>query len=247
MLDAQKAIILGHPSYVWRFGQERRLDLVRRYVPLEKRRILDVGCGVGAYVSRFMQLSEATCGVDVDPDRVREAHRRGARDTLAASAERLPFRDAAFDLVYLNEVIEHVGDDRLTIQEACRVTREGGWVVIYAPNRLYPFETHGFYLGSRYVFGNIPLLNYLPDRLRRIFVPHARAYRAGDIRRLCADLPLASVIHTYVFPGFDGIAARWPRLAALLRAVLYFLEGTPLRIFGLSHFVVLRKGTVSVS
>lgn len=247
MLDAQKAIVLGHPSYVWRFGQERRLNLVRRHVPLEGQRILDVGCGVGAYVSRFMQLSATTCGIDLDPQRVREAHRRGAGNTLAASAERLPFRTATFDLVMLNEVIEHVGDDRRTIQEACRVTRQGGCVVIYAPNRLYPFETHGFYLGSRYIFGNVPLLNYLPDRLRRIFVPHVRAYRARDIRRLYAGLPVSPVIHSYVYPGFDGIAARWPHLAAVLRRALYFLEGTPLRIFGLSHFVVLRKGAASVA
>ena len=35
-----KAIRLGHPSYVWRSGQDRRLTQIRRYVPLEKRRIL---------------------------------------------------------------------------------------------------------------------------------------------------------------------------------------------------------------
>ncbi len=63
----------------------------------------------------------------------------------------------------LNEVIEHVGNDRDTIREALRVTKPGGRVVIFAPNRYYPFETHGVYLGKKYVFGNIPLVNYLPD------------------------------------------------------------------------------------
>src|SRR4051794_25366784 len=45
-----KAIRLGHPSYVWRSGQDRRLTQIRRYVPLEKQRILDIGCGLGMYV-----------------------------------------------------------------------------------------------------------------------------------------------------------------------------------------------------
>src|SRR5688500_1141958 len=45
-----KAIRLGHPSYVWRRGQDRRLSLIRQHVDLEGRRILDVGCGLGMYV-----------------------------------------------------------------------------------------------------------------------------------------------------------------------------------------------------
>ena len=44
--------------------------------------------------------------------------------------------------------------------------KPGGTIVAFAPNRLYPFETHGAYFGGRYVFGNIPLVNWLPDPLR---------------------------------------------------------------------------------
>jgi len=113
--------------------------------------------------------------------------------------------------------------------------------VIFAPNRLYPFETHGVYLGKRYVFGNIPLVNWLPNPLRNRVVPHARAYLHGDFRRLVRGLPAKTVVHGYVYPGFDNIAGRSPRGAKLLRKVLYFLESTPLNRFGLSHFVVLRR------
>ena len=49
----EKAIVLGRPSYVWRFGQERRLELIRRHVKLEGARILDVGCGLGMYTAIF--------------------------------------------------------------------------------------------------------------------------------------------------------------------------------------------------
>ncbi len=56
------------------------------------------------------------------------------------------------------------------------MTKPGGSVVIFAPNRLWPFETHGAYFGKRYVFGNIPLINWLPDPLRDRFAPHVRVY-----------------------------------------------------------------------
>jgi SAM-dependent methyltransferase len=232
------AATLGEPSYVWRSGQERRLALIRRHVVLEGRWILDVGCGIGTYVRRFRDLSPHTFGIDVSLDRLRESSLPGV---VVAKGERLPFADASFDVLVFNEVIEHVEDDRRTIEDALRVLREGGSIVIYAPNRLYPFETHGIVWKGRYRFGNIPLVNYLPSRWRDRLVPHARAYTKRTIRRLWTGLPLDVVMEGYVYPGFDNIVARRRRLGASLRAVLYRAERTPAAAFGLSHFVVLRK------
>ncbi|MBI2939915.1 MAG: class I SAM-dependent methyltransferase [Chloroflexi bacterium] len=233
-------IVLGHPSYVWRFGQDRRIALVQRWVPLENQRILDVGCGIGTYLQQFRNYSNAVYGVDVDAERVARASQL-APNVQVAPAETLPYPGESFDVVFLNEVIEHVKDDRQAIAEAVRVTAPGGHVVIYAPNRLYLFETHGVYLGKRYVFRLIPLVNYLPDALRNRFCPHVRAYTAGQIRGLFGGLPVELAIHTYVFPGFDNIVARSPTLGRLLRSVCYALEQTPLRCFGLSHLLIARK------
>ncbi len=237
----EKAIALGHPSYVWRFGQERRLNLIRRYVPLENKRMLDIGCGIGTYVSQLRRFSDEVYGVDVDPARVKEGG-RSVPSLSVARGEELPFQDESFDTVLLHEVLEHVEDDRQTICEAHRVTKVGGSIFIYAPNRLYPFETHGFYWGRRYIFRLVPFVNYLPHRWRRIFVPHARAYLANDIKGLFQGLAISVVANTYVYPGFDGIASRRPHVASFLRRVFYWLEGTPLRVFGLSHLWVVRKG-----
>ncbi len=66
----------GRVSYSWRFGQDRRLEMVRRFVPLEDARILDIGCGIGTYVKRFRQYSDDVYGVDVEAG----ARGRGERD-----------------------------------------------------------------------------------------------------------------------------------------------------------------------
>jgi SAM-dependent methyltransferase len=229
---------LGEPSYSWRFGQERRLDLMRAYVPLEDAWILDVGCGIGTYVRRFRDFSAHVFGVDISAERLAEAKLPGL---AAAQGERLPFRDQSFDVLVFNEVIEHVDDDRRTLEDAMRVLRPGGHVVIYAPNRLYPFETHGVCIGDRYRFGNIPLVNYLPNRYRDRLVPHARVYSHMGMERLVEGLPASVVVHTYVYPGFDNVTARRPGLGRSLRSALYAAERTPARRFGLSHLVVLRK------
>jgi SAM-dependent methyltransferase len=234
------AISRGRPSYSWRYGQDRRLTMVRDWVDLEGARILDIGCGIGTYVRRFRAFSDEVYGVEVEEERVREASLE-LPNILVAPGEALPFPDDWFDLVFSNEVIEHVDDDRRTIAEAVRVTKLGGHIVTFAPNRLYPFETHGAYIGGRYVFGNVPLVNWLPDPLRDRFAPHVRAYTRHGIRALFAGQPVRIVHHGIIYPGFDNMTSRHATLGPLLRRALYAAERTPLQAFGLSHFLVVRK------
>jgi len=230
----------GNPSFVWRAGQERRLALVRERVPLAGQRVLDAGCGVGMYVAAFHREGATAFGVEIEPERAAEA-RRDARRIAAGSVEKLPFADASFDVVFSHEVLEHVGDDAQAIREARRVLRPGGHLVIFTPNRGYPFETHGIVWRGQYHFGNFPLVNYLPAAWRQRLCPHARAYTGRELRRLLAAAGLRVVAQTQIFPGFDNIVARRPGLGRLLRAILYRLEHTPLRVMGLSHFVVATR------
>lgn len=238
--DTDKSIALGHPSYVWRFGQDRRLDMINRYAPLAGKRLLDVGCGLGLYLRRFRAFSQATFGVDIDLEKLQEAA-ADLPNLAQAPAEALPFPDDTFDMVLLHEVIEHVRNDRQALWEAYRCLKPGGRLVIFAPNRLYPLETHGFYLGSRYIFKLAPLIPWLPNPLRRRFCPHVRTYLAMDIKCLLAGLAGHYVVFTQIYPGYDKIASSRPGLAKVLRTVTYLLENTPLRAFGLSHLVVFEK------
>ncbi len=242
---------LGNPSFVWRSGQERRVALMERYVSFEGQQVLDLGCGLGEYVRAFARRGSQAVGSDVAMDRLAEARQRVADDTSAdtsgvrgffgAAGEFLPIRDASMDVIVLNEVIEHVQDDQATMREIARVLRPGGTCILYAPNRLYPFETHGIYLRGRYIFGNIPFVNWLPTFLRDRLVPHARAYRHGDWKRLIRGTGLRIVDHTYVYPGFDNIHHRSALLAKVVRGFCYWAEGNALRRFGLSHLVVVQR------
>jgi SAM-dependent methyltransferase len=248
LLEDDKAISLGHPSYVWQFGQERRMSLIRRFVTLEGQAILDVGCGLGMYVRAFRRYSSDVHGVDIDPQKVAEASRE-LPNLCVGSAEDLPYPERTFDVVLSHEVIEHVAADQRAIAEAVRVLRcpepgsgkPGGSLVIFAPNRLYPFETHGAYWRGQYHSGNIPLVNYLPSQWRRRFCPHVRAYTTTDLRRLLAELPVKVVVHTQIFPGYDKITRRYPAVGGLFRRTTYLMERTPARLLGLSHLLIVER------
>jgi SAM-dependent methyltransferase len=213
--------------------------MVRRVLTLEDKRVLDIGCGVGMYTAAFSRFTDHAFGVEVEFDRAREARTQVTRIAQAVG-ESLPFGSHSFDVVFSHEVLEHVDADHVCAAEMVRVTRPGGHIAIFVPNRLYFFETHGVYWRGRYHFGNKPFVNWLPNRLRNRLAPHVRAYTGRALRRLFAEQPVKTVIHTQIYPGYDNIIARRPALGRAVQSATYTLEHTPLRHIGLSHFLVLQ-------
>jgi SAM-dependent methyltransferase len=236
-----KAALRGEPSYVWRAGQQRRLEMILKAAGERiQGRILENGCGVGMYVERLASFGGTVIGLEYDFERAAEARLRSPH-ILNAAGEDLPLPSSTFDLILSHEVIEHVQDDRAAVREMIRVLRPGGRAVIFCPNRGYPFETHGIYWKGQYRFGNKLFVNYLPRPLRDRLAPHVRVYSAKDLERLFADLPIRIVEKTVIFGAYDNLIARFGAFGKLLRSALQFLDKTPLKVFGLSHFWVVEK------
>src|SRR5919198_1394278 len=172
--DLDKAALRGEPSYVWRAGQERRLEMIIRAAGERiKGCLLENGCGVGMYVEHISPFGGKVIGLEYDFERAAEAHNKSPH-IINAAGENLPFPTGTFDLILSHEVLEHVQDDRLAICEMIRVLRSpdrasgkpGGRILLFVPNRGYPFETHGMYWQGKYYFGNKLFVNYLPRGLR---------------------------------------------------------------------------------
>lgn len=239
--NLEKAALRGEPSYIWRAGQQRRLEMIKRAAGQRiEGKILENGCGVGMYVEKLAAFGGRVFGLEFDFERTLEAGRRNP-NILNAAGESLPYPTSVFDLILSHEVLEHVADDRRAAQEMIRVLKVGGRAVIFVPNIGYPFETHGIYWRGRYRFGNIPLVNYLPRLLRDRLAPHVRVYAFGDLAALFDGLPVKFIERRVIFGAYDNLVIRFGVLGKLLRAVLQFLERTPLQSFGLSHFWVVEK------
>lgn len=241
--DLDKAALRGEPSYVWRSGQQRRLEMIVLAAgSCLPGRMLENGCGVGMYVDHLQSLvgERNTIGLEYDFERARLS-RRSSEMIVNAASESLPFPSSTFDLVLSHEVIEHVLDDRQAVAESIRLLKPGGRFILFCPNRGYPFETHGIYWRGKYRFGNIPLVNYLPHSLRNRLAPHVRVYSRTDLKKLFSGLPVKFVKRTIIFGAYDNTIARFGFLGKFLRDILQALERTPLNIFGLSHFWVVEK------
>ena len=239
--DMQKAALRGEPSYVWRAGQQRRLEMIVKFAGERIHgRALENGCGVGMYVEKLSALGADVIGLEYDFERALEA-RVNSEKIFNAAGESIPLLSSTFDLILSHEVIEHVQSDRSAIAEMVRVLKVGGRAMIFCPNRGYPFETHGIFWKGKYYFGNKPFVNYLPRVLRDKLAPHVRVYSRRDMQNLFDGLPVKFIERTVIFGAYDNIIARFGGLGKFLRAALQFLEATPLKVFGLSHFWVVEK------
>ena len=236
-----KAALRGEPSYVWRAGQQRRLDMIAHAAGNRiGGLVLENGCGVGMYVAKLTELGSSVIGLEYDLERAIEAGINSDR-IINAAGEFIPLPASTFDLVLSHEVIEHVQDDFAAIREMMRVLKPGGRAVIFSPNRGYPYETHGIFWKGKYYFGNKLFVNYLPRALRNKLAPHVRVYSKSDMQKLFNGLNVKFIERTVIFGAYDNIIARFGAFGKFLRAILQFLEATPLKGLGLSHFWVVEK------
>ena len=93
---------------------------------------LDLGAGSGRVAAmNFKAAGRSVFGIDVDLAISTNCQIDGG---CVGDASRLPFRDAAFDLVYADNVLEHLDRPELVFAEVARVLKPGGRFLVKTPN-----------------------------------------------------------------------------------------------------------------
>ena len=139
----------GYVDYEW---DRLRHILEAAEIPFAATTALEVGCNVGASAIVLEHLGARVTGIDLDPAMVALARLNaerhgcnGARFEHVPDTRRMPFADAAFDLVTCNSVLEYVdvAHRRDVQREIDRVLRPGGTILVCSTsNRLWPIEVH---------------------------------------------------------------------------------------------------------
>lgn len=150
-------------SALYKKSREKKFKMFQDLTGLEPgAKILDIGFDVGE-VNPFENLLEKQWGetyriVAVTLGDPSEAKRNYPGVVfIRADGRALPFNENAFDAVYSNAVIEHVGsesDQQAFVEETVRVGRRGA---LTTPNYWFPIEVHT----------SLPLVHYLPWMIRK--------------------------------------------------------------------------------
>lgn len=127
------------------FTRAKALDLIKllslNFPSINDLTVLDIGCGIGNYHPILSPVISRLHGVDVSPACIEKARQKNTTTTFTTyDGERLPYPDATFDAVFCVCVIHHVPPEKWTrfVQEAARVTRSQGLIVIYEHNPANP-------------------------------------------------------------------------------------------------------------
>ena len=119
---------VGRRAILETFLRQISSSLVTRQSSL---RILDVGCGTGANLEMLSQFGAAE-GVDVSDEALDFCRKKGLT-VQKGLAETLPYADETFDITTALDVVEHLDDDVAGLKEMHRVTRTGGYSLIFVP------------------------------------------------------------------------------------------------------------------
>jgi 2-polyprenyl-3-methyl-5-hydroxy-6-metoxy-1,4-benzoquinol methylase len=117
----------------------KRLGVIQRYADVRGRRVLDCGCGAGDYVLALRALGADAWGIEYARHKLVKAPAPVAGRLSVGDLHDIAMRDQSVDVALLNEVLEHVPDERRALREVHRVLKPGGVLLIFSPNRRFPF------------------------------------------------------------------------------------------------------------
>lgn len=170
---------------------DRKFDVLTQEIEnlLPADSYLDAGCGDGRFLAALPArgaLPERVVGVDIADSILATARRATAAagfepELLRANLERLPLRDAEFDLVVSIQVLEHLLDPAAGIRELARVLHPGGTLLLSTDNRLN-LVTRTLN-GPRWALARV--VGKRNSRVRFTF-PH-RNFTKGELTRLLED------------------------------------------------------------
>jgi len=96
-------------------------------------KILDVGCGNGAFLYKMQVAGMDTYGVELSADGAKEAQRLGLK-VKCGTLEQQKYPANFFDVITLNHVLEHVAEPVKTLKELRRILKPYGTIIIAVPN-----------------------------------------------------------------------------------------------------------------
>lgn len=99
-------------------------------------KFLDLGCDNGKWTMKMAKKigTKKVYGTEILEESANQAKKNGVEVSIGDLNKRLPYRDEMFDVVHANQVIEHLNDTDMFLDEIYRILKPGGYAVISTEN-----------------------------------------------------------------------------------------------------------------
>ena len=115
---------------VQRYFQRRKTEIIKNALSMEKQDVLiDIGCGSGVQIKEIGKMGYSLAiGIDINVNAIRFARERSLPDAefIIADSQYLPIKSSRADKIICAEIIEHLKDPQLLVNEIARVLKSGG-------------------------------------------------------------------------------------------------------------------------
>jgi len=95
-----------------------------------ERRVLDVGCGVGRYLENF---SEESTGIEFSVPSIKKCRKKGLKVIRGDVNKGLSVKSKQFEVIFASHIIEHVESPFYFLEEANRVLKPNGMIILGFP------------------------------------------------------------------------------------------------------------------
>lgn len=124
--------------------KRRARKIIEEINPQSDEKIVDLGCGTGYYLYLLSSLpvNLKLTGFDADVKAMDEAKllpEGNKINFIVGDMHKMSFKNNSFNKAVCSEVLEHLGNDELALQEIYRVLKPGGILAISVPSINYPF------------------------------------------------------------------------------------------------------------
>jgi 2-polyprenyl-3-methyl-5-hydroxy-6-metoxy-1,4-benzoquinol methylase len=141
--EIQREYNPAHPNYErWQKARDlsdERAKFVERVVSTELvskgLKILDVGAGEGSTSELLSQNNFVVC-LEPKPERIKKISGSDSLSSLIADSLNLPIKSDSFDLIILQDVVEHLNINKKLIEELTSLLKNDGLIYLSTPNRL---------------------------------------------------------------------------------------------------------------